>query len=433
MTSSETLSQPASRAERRGHQRVVYVSYDGMEEPLGQSQVLPYLRGLAARGHTFELLSFEKPPARLPFRKHVSPGIHWTGLRYHKRPTVPATALDISVGAMATAASALFSRATLVHCRSYVAALQAMPYVTVLGRPLLFDMRGLWADERVEDGSWPADGRLFKGAKRVETLLLTNAAAITVLTNSMADYLRHEHPARADIRAPIHVIPTCTDLDHFRADVAPDPEVAAQVVGTRPLLYLGALGGRYRMEEMARFYLAWRKVAGPTRFLVVSRQTPDVFRRILSEAGVESELIHLGVPRARVPAVTRCAVASVFMYQGSLAVRGVAPTKLGEVLACGLPMAGNGVGDVPQLLDGRTGVVVDDYDDDTLLERATTLNRLSRASETSAICRAAAERWFSLEAGLEGYDALYRALADKRLSTANIPWPPTVSNRTSLR
>lgn len=410
-----------------GAQQVVYLSYDGMEEPLGQSQVLPYLRGLAERGHRFELVSFEKPPTPLAFRRPLTEGIRWTGLRYHKTPTVPATAFDISSGALVAATHGLFSRATLVHCRSYVAALSAVPFIRVFRRPLLFDMRGLWPEERIEDGSWGRESRVFQAAQQAERLLLTNASAITVLTNSMARYLRDEHSDRARIRAPIHVIPTCTDLDHFRVDAPPDAELSPLVAGTRPLLYLGALGGRYRMEEMARFYLAWRKVTGPTRFLVISRQAPDVFRRVLGEAGVEAELVHRALPRARVPGAIRLAAASVFLYHGSLAIRGVAPTKLGEVLACGLPLAGNSVGDVPALLDGQTGVMLTAQDDEHLLDRARALFDLSRSPRTAGICRAAAERWFSLSAGLDGYDALYRALGEGRLSAADQPWPRTTA------
>ena len=40
--------------------RVVYVTYDGALDPLGSSQVLPYLLGLAARGFDMALVSFEK-------------------------------------------------------------------------------------------------------------------------------------------------------------------------------------------------------------------------------------------------------------------------------------------------------------------------------------------------------------------------------------
>ena len=38
---------------------VLYLSYDGMADPLGQSQVLPYLEGLVSKGHKFSLISFE--------------------------------------------------------------------------------------------------------------------------------------------------------------------------------------------------------------------------------------------------------------------------------------------------------------------------------------------------------------------------------------
>ena len=39
----------------------LYLSYDGMCDPLGGSQVLPYVVGLARLGHRLDLISFEKP------------------------------------------------------------------------------------------------------------------------------------------------------------------------------------------------------------------------------------------------------------------------------------------------------------------------------------------------------------------------------------
>ena len=33
--------------------RVLFISYNGMLDPLGQTQVIPYLRGLAKRGVQF--------------------------------------------------------------------------------------------------------------------------------------------------------------------------------------------------------------------------------------------------------------------------------------------------------------------------------------------------------------------------------------------
>ena len=46
--------------------RALFISYNGMLEPLGQTQVIPYLTELAKRGVRVWLLSFEKPKAFTP-------------------------------------------------------------------------------------------------------------------------------------------------------------------------------------------------------------------------------------------------------------------------------------------------------------------------------------------------------------------------------
>ena len=85
---------------------VLYISYDGMLEPLGQSQVLGYLERLAV-GRAIHLVSFEKPAdwADIAKRDQVvarirAAGIHWHPRRYHKRPSALATAYDIVVGTL---------------------------------------------------------------------------------------------------------------------------------------------------------------------------------------------------------------------------------------------------------------------------------------------------------------------------------------------
>ncbi len=73
--------------------RVLYISYNGMLDPLGQSQVLPYLRELTTLGVRFTLLSFERAAAftldgtakldQLRMRL-AADGIGWHALRYHQ-------------------------------------------------------------------------------------------------------------------------------------------------------------------------------------------------------------------------------------------------------------------------------------------------------------------------------------------------------------
>lgn len=46
--------------------KILYLTYDGLSDPLGQSQVIPYIVGLSKRGHKIVVLSSEKKaPAEL--------------------------------------------------------------------------------------------------------------------------------------------------------------------------------------------------------------------------------------------------------------------------------------------------------------------------------------------------------------------------------
>ena len=112
--------------------RVIYVSYDGALDPLGASQVVPYLLGLAEGGVAVTLVSFEKPAtwAQMQTRDTLrhrleGHGIRWRPLRYHKRPRLAGTLRDIIAGCRAITREASRFGPTLVHCRGDIATIMA--------------------------------------------------------------------------------------------------------------------------------------------------------------------------------------------------------------------------------------------------------------------------------------------------------------------
>ncbi|MBL0272548.1 MAG: hypothetical protein IPQ06_05620 [Chitinophagaceae bacterium] len=151
--------------------KVLYISYDGMTDPLGQSQVLPYLEGLSALGYDFTLLSFEKKKQFSQFGKTIqaicdAAGIDWVPLVFHTSPPVLAKIFD---------RYALFSMALklhrkkkfdLVHCRSYIAAELGLKFKKRFGIQFLFDMRGFWADEKKDSGAWDQNNFFFRSVYR---------------------------------------------------------------------------------------------------------------------------------------------------------------------------------------------------------------------------------------------------------------------------
>src|SRR5436305_13182572 len=95
---------PASPGATMGTLQALYICYLSLDDPLVETQVVAYLEGLAKRGHTIHLLTFDRPLAHDRRRdigeKLEARGITWHSLRYHKRPSLPATVFDGLAGAL---------------------------------------------------------------------------------------------------------------------------------------------------------------------------------------------------------------------------------------------------------------------------------------------------------------------------------------------
>ena len=81
--------------------KVVFLSYDGISDPLGQSQILPYLFGISShKNYKIAIVSFEKTKNYLQnkdviLNKLAKHNIDWVPLKYTKYPPIFSTLLDV--------------------------------------------------------------------------------------------------------------------------------------------------------------------------------------------------------------------------------------------------------------------------------------------------------------------------------------------------
>lgn len=392
--------------------RVLYISYDGLLEPLGQSQVLAYQERLA-RDFTVHLLSFEKPAdwadrdARSAVAARIrAAGATWHPRRYHKRPSAAATAFDVAVGTLSGLWLVLRHRIRIVHARSYVPAVMALALKWLTGARFVFDMRGFWADERVDGELWPRAGRMYRVAKWFERRFLLNADHVISLTHAAIreierfPYLRGRVP-------PFSVIPTCADLQRFRpVERAGDDEAFT-------LGYVGSAGTWYRFDATAAFFASLRRRVPSARLLIVNRGEHELVRRCLSNAGVPETAYELhSASHAEVPAQIARMDAGVFFIKPLFSKLASAPTKLAELLGCGVPCVANrGVGDMAELLvEERVGVPLDGFSPAELEQGVEQLLALVASPGIAERCARAAHRHFSLDGGVARYASVYRAL-----------------------
>ena len=169
-----------------------------MTDPLGQSQVLPYLVKLSQYGYQFTLLTFEK---KNRYRKEgklikeicTSSGINWQPLVFTKNPPILSKIYDR--WQMKRKAGQLHSRYRfdMIHCRSYIAAEMGLALKKQTGVKFLFDMRGFWADEKVDAGQWNQSSLFFRKVyrhyKQKEKEFLLRADAIVSLTQAAKEEL----------------------------------------------------------------------------------------------------------------------------------------------------------------------------------------------------------------------------------------------------
>src|SRR5690606_35384747 len=131
------------------------------------SQVLAYQEQLAS-DFDVHILSFERPgdwahreERSLLTRRMTRAGIHWHPLRYHRRFSVAATSWDILAGVRLARRLAGPHGLDILRARSYIASVIASSLKPAFGTSYLFDMRGFWADERVDGGLWRRNGSLY--------------------------------------------------------------------------------------------------------------------------------------------------------------------------------------------------------------------------------------------------------------------------------
>ena len=401
--------------------RVLFISYNALIEPLGPTQILPYVCRLA---DTCEIavLSFEKrvrsaeDDARDTSeidRLLGARGIRWIRLRYHKRPSLPATLFDIFRGVLRIVGEHRRQRFDLLHARGHVPATIAWAVKKRTAVPFLFDIRGLQAEEYADAGNWDVRGLKFRLTKRVERAILHEADGIVTLTNAVRPALQEFDGLKGRATAPPwSVIPTCVDLDHFAFDDAGRRRVRAHLkVGDRPVLvYEGSIGNCYQLEEMLDFYQAARQRWAGLFFLALVNRSPATVAGALAARGIAADDYAVTWARhADMPAYLSAADAGIAFIRRDLSGRSSSPTKYAEYLACGLPIVANaGVGDVDDLLE-RTGagVLVTDHSSEAYHAAADRIRALAMPANRDR-WRAVAESEFSVASrAYPAYQQLY--------------------------
>ncbi len=402
----------------------LYLSYDGMTDPLGQSQVIPYLTGLSAQ-HSITLVSFEK---KSRYREHSgtiaellkSSHIEWIPLYYTKNPPVLATLWDIQRLRSRAAGLVRERNIDVIHCRSYITSLVGRWLKKKTGCRFIFDMRGFWADERVEGKLWnlrnPLYRLIYKYFKKKERQFLSEADQVITLTENAAALLQ-TWKVKGENPLPLTVIPCCADLRHFSSkNVDPSKKSAwMDKLGIMPgdfiLGYLGSIGTWYMLEEMLDFFKILIQTEPGARFLFITQEPPSLVGEAARKKNIpDGKILITSSPRSDLPALLSLLTVTVFFIRPSFSKRASSPTKQGEMMSMGIPIICNsGIGDTDAIIrNSGAGIVIGQFTDEAYREAIRQFKGSTTINKEAML--AGAEKFYSLEKGIEKYKEVYSRL-----------------------
>lgn len=402
---------------------VLYLSYDGMTDPLGQSQVIPYLSRLAKNGFSFTILSFEKKDRYQKNKDNIknildAAGISWHPLIYTKSPPVLSTLYDYS--RMKGVAGSLHRKIgfDLVHCRSYIPALAGMALNRKYRLPFIFDMRGFWADERVDGGLWNLNNPIFKLIyrffKRKEIQFINKSAAIVSLTGAGKKDILSWTGVKINADK-ISVIPCCVDTELFDpGKIQPDQlQRIRQQLKLNPddfiLGYLGSIGTWYLLDEMLQFFSLLKKSIPAAKFLMVTQDDPGYITGKLGQHQIDiTDVIITRSERRDVPLMIGLFNYGIFFIKPSYSKTASSPTKQGEIMAMGVPVICNdGIGDSSRIVEHyHSGLVIDLPDYDSCIRQVVSDIRFDEKA-----IREGALDYFSLDEGIKKYLDIYTKIS----------------------
>ena len=403
--------------------KILFISYDGMTDPLGQSQVIPYLAGLTTEGYEFVILSCDKPEKyaanKTYVEKLIAPyPITWVSIPYHKQPPVLSSVYDYYQLKQKAKQLHRLYHFDMVHTRPGVPQLVALYLKKKLGVKFMNDIRGFWADERVDGDMWNLNNPLYRKIYRFFKSKEDECIRVADYNSCLTYKGRDEILAWKHLPQPvkINVVPCSVDLELFdpaRIDQALRATLKSELGITDEdfiISYLGSIGGWYLTKEMMQFCKAVLDNKPTAKFLFISNNNHEDIEAAAREFEIPANriIVRQGM-RHEVPVLLSFSNYSLFFIKPCYSKISSSPTKHGEIMAMGIPVITNsGVGDVKEIVEQyRAGYVLEDFTAASMEAVAASVSNNEKQFDHGGIRQGAIE-FYNLEKTLEIYKSIYK-------------------------
>ena len=397
--------------------------YDGLTDPLGQSQVLSYIKHLS-KEYSFDIIGYEKPDVYESQKIYINEAIanldiRWLPIKYHKKPPIISTIYDFYLGWKKAKKYGDINNYDLIHCRSGAIGNIALLLKKRYKAKLIFDMRGWWADEKKESGAW--NSKIFVPIylyfKNLEKKLFKHSDhAISLTKAGYTEIVKKNLKSSIDIT----VIPTCVDFDIFKPfDIEIRKNIREELdikIDDKVILYSGSLGGNYNIDIIIKLYKVSKKLNINTKILFLTFTDYSYIASEISKHQVPMDDVR--IKSCNYYDIHRYLMAGdigVINYKHSFSTIGRSPTKMAEYWACGLPViCEKDIGDVDYLISkyNNSGYLINTNHNESYNEA---LSNIFSNQDQKEQLRGYAIDYFDLIKGVEMYKAVYNKVLHNQI------------------
>jgi len=393
--------------------KILYISYDGILEPLGYSQVLKYMESLS-KDFEITLISFEKIDLKigtsdfLQMQQHcLQKKINWKPREYHQGLSVFSHLINILSIFFIPFLEMLKTKHQIIHIRSYMPGL-AIPLLKLFFNfKFIFDIRGFWADEKVDRLGWSKRSWKYRFFKALEIKLFNKADMVVTLTKSSKDFIHDKFNKSPHC---VEVIRTCVDFSEFNADHRDLKTYDFKknlVIG-----YLGSIDTAYDFNAFLRMIKNLEKRGLSIELKILSNASAAIVSKYLKENNLDHlQYEVLFLKRNELSQAINKFDFLGFALKPSFSLIASMPTKIAESLACGTPIICNNFnGDIKEMIELNGIGILYDFSTDLEEENYGQILSMLREDTVPERCHEFSKEYFSLELGVSKYRQIYNNL-----------------------
>jgi glycosyltransferase involved in cell wall biosynthesis len=396
---------------------VLYLTYDGIGDHIGQSQILPYILENAAKGIKFHILSFEKRENAEKVAK-AEAALSAAGVKWHRltftRGNFLVKIYDFIRFNLTTYKINRKNRYHIIHSRSYIASAVSLTQQTLFGTKIIFDKRDFWIDASVEIGKLRLSNPVHRVAhhffRRFERKLFRRATHIVSLTEKAKQVVLNRYPERS--AKDITVIPCCVDLNLFNPGNVDPAQLASlkhslNLEQGTVLGYVGSIGPTYRVEElMDCFKVMSEEIPGLKLLFIINNGKEDVYELAEKKQISTSSIVVTSCSRNEMPLYISLFDFGFFFVMPTFAKQASSPTKLSEMLAMGKYVITNyGIGDVEEIFQKlKCGFIIRSFEESSYRDASAWVSNMHNATGNFDLTE------YSLPYGASKYYGVYQNL-----------------------